>query len=67
MDGLVPSFWAKLPNESKVNDLGNILSNWEPTDVLQYQGAQKPRKKGRGLKSFCLSKSLADLLKINGS
>ena len=28
MDGLVPSFWAKLPNESKVNGLGTILSNF---------------------------------------
>ena len=28
MDGLVPSFWAKLPNLSKVNDLGFILSNF---------------------------------------
>ena len=28
MDGLVPSFWAKLPNGSKVNDLGTILINF---------------------------------------
>ena len=28
MDGLVPSFWAKLPNKSKVNDLAPILSNF---------------------------------------
>ena len=28
MDGLVPIFWAKLPKQSKVNDLGAILSNF---------------------------------------
>ena len=28
MDVLIPSLWAKVPNESKVNDLGTILSNF---------------------------------------
>ena len=28
MDGLVPSFWAKLPNQSKVNRLACSVSNF---------------------------------------
>ena len=28
MDGLVPSFWAKLPNQSKVNHLACSVSNF---------------------------------------